>query len=171
MLAPVGTPIFAVADGVIDSPVRGFYNSTGAFSVDHGKFLARYCEVGMTATRALGLKPGTEVKQGQLIGFVGIMRSSSMLHFEMYSKDATGPLTVREPKTKTATYGANFSRRRDLIDPSPMLKMWMKNIPAVSANVEAMKAGCGTSQPPRRATSGSRRKIASREAQQRCNAA
>ncbi len=140
LICPVGTPIFAVADGVVKTKIRHFYRSTGEFAIDHGTFWVRYCEIAMKASRELGLEPGTKVKKGQLIGFIGIMRSSSMLHCEMYSGEATGTLATRahkKPHTRTVK-DAPFNRRRDLIDPTPFLKTWIGNLPVLTQEVKEM---------------------------------
>jgi murein DD-endopeptidase MepM/ murein hydrolase activator NlpD len=45
LTAPLGTPIFAVADGLVLDPPRDFYHGTWAFSVNHGGYVVRYCEI------------------------------------------------------------------------------------------------------------------------------
>ena len=53
-----------------------------------------------------------------------------MLHFEMYTGKAKGPLTDRNPKTSAKRKDSmTFSRRSDLVDPTPFLDAWQKNRP------------------------------------------
>lgn len=61
-----------------------------------------------------GLKVGSDVKRGQLIAYVGELRSgAAMLHIEMYTGTGLGRLTVRGNKP--------YQRRSDLTDPTPIL--------------------------------------------------
>ncbi len=111
LIAPEGTEIRAVADGKIQLFYL-FYQGTYALEVDHDTFVARYSEV--KPQLAPGLKIGSLVTRGQVIAHVGLMTSGShMLHFELYSKKVTGPLTQRG--------NPPFQRRSDLIDPTPFL--------------------------------------------------
>jgi murein DD-endopeptidase MepM/ murein hydrolase activator NlpD len=128
---PQGTWIHAVADGRV---VRGpyyFYAETYALEVDHGDRVIRYCEVQPgPPTRA-----GDPVQAGQRIArvgrLVGINVPSDMLHIEVYDKSATGDLTVRDA-TASAKRADNvaFGRRRDLVDPTPLLEHWSAQLPA-----------------------------------------
>jgi murein DD-endopeptidase MepM/ murein hydrolase activator NlpD len=112
MIVPLGTAIYAVADGTVVQPAYDFYRGTKAIEVDHGGFLVRYCEI---KSAILGLTTGVAVKEGDVIAYVGKMYVDSMLHFEMYSKEggATGGLTVRA--------NLPFQRRSDLVDPTSFL--------------------------------------------------
>ena len=111
LLAPVGTPIYAVADGVVElaSP-QEFYHHTKALVVRHGGFVVRYCEVSGFAD---GIVKNKRVAAGDIIAYVGKMLTSSMLHFELYAGTLGGPLTVRSNKP--------FQRRADLINPTAFL--------------------------------------------------
>ena len=111
LIAPAGTEIFAVADGVVIEPVREFYhNHVKALVVRHPGFVARYCEI---RDAAPGIKLNSEVKAGQVVAFVGQMFHAAMLHFEVYAGSMAGPLTVRSNKP--------FQRRGDIIDPTALL--------------------------------------------------
>jgi len=112
LIAPVGTEIFAVADGiVIEANQRMvFYHGTHSLTVRHVGFVARYCEVSRFAD---GIRAGKAVKAGDLIAYVGRMFTMSMLHFEAYAGTLTGPLTV--PKNKP------YKRRADIINPTALL--------------------------------------------------
>jgi len=111
LIAPAGTEIFAVADGVVTEPLRIFYNNNvKALVIRHLGFVARYCEIGDAAT---GIRKGSQVRAGQVVAYVGQMFHMAMLHFEVYADTMNGPLTVRENKP--------FQRRGDIIDPTALL--------------------------------------------------
>ena len=108
--------------------IRGpypFYCETFALEVDHGDFLARYGEIQAKAT----VKEGDRVHAGEQIAMVGhlvgIQVPSDMLHFELYDKSASGPLTITDAaRSKKRSDGISFMRRKDLIDPTPRLNQW-----------------------------------------------
>ena len=70
---------------------------------------------------------GTKVTEGQQIGDVGdlVGLDLSMVHFEMYSGAASGPLTVPS--------NTPFMRRSDLIDPTAHLDQWAAQVTGSSA--------------------------------------
>ena len=112
LYAPIGTPVFTVADGT----VRGFslfYLGTYALTIEHAGFLIRYGEIAENIAKNFGV--GTAITEGQQIGVVGdlIGLSLSMVHLEMYSGTGSGPLTVPS--------NPPFMRRSDLIDPTTFL--------------------------------------------------
>ena len=117
LYAPVGTPIFAVADGTVKS-FKPFYLGTFALVVDHGDFVVRYGEIKKDIAGDFAV--GAKVKKGQRIARVGKLNGLkiAMLHFEMFSGKAKGPLTIgnRPP----------FMRRSDLMDPTSQLDKWAK---------------------------------------------
>jgi murein DD-endopeptidase MepM/ murein hydrolase activator NlpD len=93
--------------------IRGpypFYHGTYAVEIQHPPFIARYCEISRAAP---GLQLGTRVTEGQVIAYVGRLHVDSMLHFEIYSGRANGPLTQRN--------NPPYQRRADLLDPTPFL--------------------------------------------------
>jgi murein DD-endopeptidase MepM/ murein hydrolase activator NlpD len=112
LYAPVGTAVFSVGPGVVLAAYP-FYLSTWAVEVDHGDFVVRYGEVHHNL--APGIRKGAKVEAGTLIGLVGALKGlkMSMLHFEMYSGKAKGPLTSKSQ--------APYMRRSDLMDPTPWL--------------------------------------------------
>lgn len=112
LIAPLGTPIFAVDDGVVmEAAEREFYRGTFAVAVQHNGYVVRYCEVRGVAP---GIRHGSFVRAGTIIAFVGKMLVSSMLHFELYRGPyAGGHLTDRKNKP--------FQRRADLMDPTSFL--------------------------------------------------
>ena len=127
LYAPVGTTIHAIADGVVTLGPYLFYSGTFALEVDHGAFLVRYGEIQQNAM----VKAGDRVRAGQPIAKVGklIGMKNSMLHFELYDKSATGPLTVKNKSTKRTAKGVPFMRRADLIDPTQKLNQWKSKRP------------------------------------------
>lgn len=95
--APLGTPILATADGVVN---RASYNGGyGNFvSIRHnGTYTTRYAHLN---TYAKGIRNGTVVKQGQIIGYVGSTGFSTgpHLHYEiMENGQLVNPLTIELP--------------------------------------------------------------------------
>jgi|GEM_PF-1723117 len=87
LITPRGTPVRAVADGVIVN-YYGFYQCSGGYSyaliVDHGDFVVNYGEV--AGTLEGGLHIGSTVKAGQVIAKTD---GCGMLHFEMYTPGTT----------------------------------------------------------------------------------
>lgn len=113
LYAPVGTPIYAMDDGEVLRDVYAFYLGTYALEVKHTNFIARYGEISRVAG---GLKKGSKIEKGQLIGYVGELRglNMSMLHLELYKNVSNSSrLTVRSNEP--------YRRRADLIDPSDIL--------------------------------------------------
>jgi murein DD-endopeptidase MepM/ murein hydrolase activator NlpD len=117
--APEGTKIYAVADGKISLYIRNFHHGTGAMVVKHDDFTVRYCEIKAIAK---GLKRGSDVTCGQVIATVGMMYTSSMLHFEMYKGTSSGSYTNRS--------NPPYQRRDDLMDPTTYLDKWKSNLPS-----------------------------------------
>jgi len=112
LIAPLGTPIFAVEDGIVaEWTGREFYHRTFSVAVQHHGFVARYCEIRGVAT---GIRRGSIVKAGDVIAFVGKMFVDSMLHFEIYSRPyGAGGLTNRK--------NMPYQRRVDLRNPTSLL--------------------------------------------------
>ena len=114
LIAPVGTPIQAVADGTVIQFYL-FYLGSYAVEVNHGNFICRYCEVQDPSEQ---IDMGGKVQRGQVIAKVGSLEGSSrsMLHLEMYCSTASprkSPLTIKS--------NPPFQRRKDLIDPTPSM--------------------------------------------------
>ena len=129
LYAPDFTDVLAMADGVVTRGPYPFYLRTFAVEVDHGPFLVRYGELAPDATPPV--TEGDAVSQGDLVGRVGILKHangrrldvpSMMLHVEMYDKTQTGGLTRAIGTSARWTNGKPFYRRRDLIDPTGLLK-------------------------------------------------
>jgi murein DD-endopeptidase MepM/ murein hydrolase activator NlpD len=80
------------------------------------------------------VKEGDRVHAGQQIArvghLIGIKVPSDMLHFELYDKTASGPLTVPDAaRSKNRADGTPFMRRKDLIDPTSKLNQWQASLP------------------------------------------
>jgi murein DD-endopeptidase MepM/ murein hydrolase activator NlpD len=111
LVAPRGTPVFAIDDGIVEEYAPSFFRGTSAISVRHPGYVARYCELDPASVAAL--RPGMKVRAGQQIAAVGKMSHDSMLHFELYSGKSRGALTMRT--------NPPFQRRYDLLDPTAFL--------------------------------------------------
>jgi peptidoglycan hydrolase-like protein with peptidoglycan-binding domain len=113
----VGTPIYAVSDGILVRSPYPFYDGTDALEVRHGNLLVRYGEI----------KSGSftgAIVQGKKIAEVGKLLSINqpMLHIEIYTNaTSTASLTNRS--------NSPYQRRGDLTDPTPYLDAWANNLP------------------------------------------
>jgi murein DD-endopeptidase MepM/ murein hydrolase activator NlpD len=112
LLAPVNTPVRAIADGRVITPSYYFYENTNAIEVLHpGIGVVRYGELSMK--KIVPLRAGDRVAAGELVGYVGLLSyGASMLHFELYSGKASGKLT---------NGSSPFNRRSDLLNPSDLI--------------------------------------------------
>ena len=126
LIAPEGTRIHAVDDGIVISPMKHFYRGTYSIEIQHKHFVARYCEIKGVAG---GLKMNDTVNKGDVIAFVGRMHRSSMLHFEMYAGTCSGPLTDKGQKLGKTPKNGSFQRRADIVDPTLYLDRWKHNMP------------------------------------------
>ncbi len=80
--APIGTPVYAAADGVIEK--AGRFSSYGNYiRVRHSSKLGT--AYGHLSRYGKGIRPGVRVKQGQIIGYVGNTGRSTgpHLHYEV----------------------------------------------------------------------------------------
>src|SRR5262245_11839753 len=126
LIARAGTEVFAVNDGVVlfvrpfDIPyLPGVH--VKQIAIDHTFFVARYCELRGAVD---GLARGTHVLQGDLIGYVGQLTNSAMLHFEMYAGDGSGEFTDRGNRAYKHVPAGTYQRRSDLLDPTEALNQW-----------------------------------------------
>jgi murein DD-endopeptidase MepM/ murein hydrolase activator NlpD len=109
--APRGTPVHAVADGVVNFAGRnGQYGQQ--VGIDHEKpYTTSYAHLQRIGA---GIRPGALVRKGQVIGYVGStgLATGSHLHFEMYRDgEYVDPLRVRLPSDETL---AGAARRKFL---------------------------------------------------------
>jgi murein DD-endopeptidase MepM/ murein hydrolase activator NlpD len=104
--------VLAVEDGTVLRGPYLFYDVVYALEVQHPSGIVRYGEI---ARAAEGIAAGVAVKAGQVLAYVGKMKTvqQSMLHFELFGGSGDGPLTNRQ--------NPPFMRRADLQDPTGFL--------------------------------------------------
>jgi murein DD-endopeptidase MepM/ murein hydrolase activator NlpD len=126
LIAPPGTPVLAVEWGIVlRVPKTPFMKGTKLFSavIEHSTFIARYCEIKFPDSTTI--HPGMTVEEGQQISVVERNpRGGGMLHFEMYSKEATGEYSQKKNMEYLHVPAKNYQRRKDLMDPTPHLDRW-----------------------------------------------
>ena len=98
--APSGTPVVALGEGRIDQ--LGFHGGYGRFiSIRHNTaFSTTYAHL---SGYAKGLKAGSHVQQGEVIGYVGSsgLATGPHLDFRVYRNGSpTDPLKLESPPTK-----------------------------------------------------------------------
>lgn len=84
--APIGTPVYATGDGTVKVAGRGQSGYGNMVDIDHGyNYLTRYAHLSEVL-----VKPGQQVKRGDLIGKVGNTGKSTgpHLHYEVRFKGA-----------------------------------------------------------------------------------
>lgn len=106
LAAPAGTPILAMDDGVVINGPYYFYSGTYALEIKHPQFVARYGEI----TRVAEVKVGDQVKEGQVIAYVGNQPGQDMLHIEFFTGKLKGDLSYK-PGTHPP-----YDRRDDVFD-------------------------------------------------------
>lgn len=82
--APIGTPVFATANGTVKNAGRGKKEQGNIIEIKHGDFSTAYYHLDKIDTRV-----GKTVKRGEVIGYVGTSGKSlvSHLHYEVRYKD------------------------------------------------------------------------------------
>ncbi len=106
LAAPPHTPVLAMDDGVVLASLYPFYSGTFAMEVKHSRFVARYGEL----AKREEVKVGDNVKEGQVIAYVGDQPGQDMLHLEFFAGTKQGPLS-----TKPGTHPP-YDRRDDVFD-------------------------------------------------------
>ena len=101
--APTGTPVYAAGEGVVERANR--YGNYGKYvRINHNKtYKTAYAHLHKIAK---GIKKGTRVRQGQVIGYVGSTGRSTgpHLHFEVHKHNAkVDPLRLALPSGKKLT--------------------------------------------------------------------
>ena len=116
--APPGTPILAAGDGTVEAVGRqGGYGNyirirhANGFSTGYGH-LSRYAD---------GLEPGINVKQGQVIGYVGSsgLSTGPHCHYEiLVNNQFVNPMTIQVPRglQLTGRQLAEFQKERKRVD-------------------------------------------------------
>jgi len=124
LAAPIGTRVFAAGDGVVK--FVGKQNGYGNLvEIDHsGNYQTRYAHL---SGFGQGMKPGTRVTQGQVIGFVGQTgwATGPHLHYELrfkgvplnpFSTDVAAVAPLSGPRLKLFDmYAENLLKRIDLM--------------------------------------------------------
>ncbi len=113
--ASAGTPVRAVADGVVRTAGRsGGYGNV--VDLAHGRgYSTRY---GHLRGFAKGIRAGTRVRQGQVIGYVGMtgLATGPHLHYEFRSNGRPiNPATIKEIQGEPVASGRN-SRFRAMVE-------------------------------------------------------
>jgi murein DD-endopeptidase MepM/ murein hydrolase activator NlpD len=122
--APAGTPVLAMADGVVLRVARYFFDGTSAVEVQHQGvgIILRYGELEHLTIR---VSEGQYVKQGEIIGYVGRRSHATrfMLHLELFLNwsDALVTPGKRNAHPLTDTTKPPFERRADLHNPTAIL--------------------------------------------------
>jgi len=113
LYAPFGTPIRAIADGVVIDDPYYFYDGTNALEVYHpGVGVVRYGEISISKGALVGR--GDQVKVGQHMAYVGLLDSLQMhmLHFELFGESARG---------ENLSGGGSYRRHPALKDPTSLI--------------------------------------------------
>lgn len=116
--APTGTPILAAGNGVVEK--AGFFGAYGRYvRIRHdGPYKTAYAHM---SAFARGLRPGSRVTQGQVIGYVGSSGRSTgpHLHYEVLRNgQQVNPMSIRAAETLQLTGEAleAFNRHRARVD-------------------------------------------------------
>lgn len=128
LAAPRGTPIYASGDGVVER--AQWFSGYGRYvELRHvNGFSTRY---GHMSKIASGMTPGTRVRQGQIIGYVGTtgVSTGNHLHFEIrINGRPVDPLSVKLPRDRSLPpqyqqrFAETITQIRDLMqrDPAPV---------------------------------------------------
>jgi murein DD-endopeptidase MepM/ murein hydrolase activator NlpD len=116
--APMGTPVYAAGNGVVEK--EGWESGYGKFvMIRHTNgYETAY---GHLSAYARGTQEGAHVRQGQVIGFIGStgLSTGSHLHFEIRINGRfVDPMRVKLPRGRElhANVLASFEQERDRID-------------------------------------------------------
>jgi murein DD-endopeptidase MepM/ murein hydrolase activator NlpD len=116
--APLGTPIFASGNGVIER--IGWESGYGKYiRIRHANgYETAY---GHMTAFARGMDEGTRVRQGQVIGFVGStgLSTGAHVHYEVLVNGRfVDPMRIRLPRGRSLEAGllASFEKERDRLD-------------------------------------------------------
>jgi murein DD-endopeptidase MepM/ murein hydrolase activator NlpD len=116
--APYGTPIFASGNGVVEKAEwEGGYGKYVRLKHNNGYETA----YGHMSAFAKGLAPGKQVRQGQVIGFIGSTGQSTgaHVHYEILVNGRfVDPMRIKLPRGRSleGPMMANFEKERDRLD-------------------------------------------------------
>ena len=129
--APVGTPIYAAGNGVVEEiGIKGAYGKY--VRIRHsGELSTAYAHARSFVS---GIKKGSTIKQGQVIAYVGTTGRSTgpHLHYEVLVKGKNiNPLSIKSVPVKKLSGAelANFKKHKSSVD-----KMAVLNNKAASTN-------------------------------------
>ena len=116
--APSGTPIYAAGNGVIEAIGRNGGYGNYIRLRHNGTYHTAYAHL---KGYARGLKKGTRVRQGQVIGYVGSTGRSTgpHLHYEVHrNRKQINPLTLKLPSGEKLAGErlAEFQTHREQVD-------------------------------------------------------
>jgi len=135
-----GTPIKAAGDGkVVHAGRKGGYGNT--VIIQHGQtYKTLYAHM---KNFGRGVRSGSRVKQGQIIGYVGTtgLSTGPHLHYEFYVNGAVrNPVTVKLPKARSI---ATTEKARFLTETRPQLAQ-LENLGKPTLIAQADTQGTGT---------------------------
>lgn len=117
--APMGTPIIAAGNGIVEE--QGHKGQNGNYTrIRHANgYQTAYSH--MTGRWPPDVKPGSKVRQGQIIGYLGNtgLSTGPHLHFEiLVSNRFVDPMSIQMPKERklTGKQLADFQRERARIE-------------------------------------------------------
>jgi len=117
--APRGTPVHAIGDGYI--AFKGWKHGYGRFILIRHNNRQHSTAYAHMSRYARGIKRGKHVRQGQVIGYVGMsgLATGPHLHFEFRMRGrAVNPLTVKRPPARPV---AKAERDRFMQQTAPLL--------------------------------------------------
>jgi murein DD-endopeptidase MepM/ murein hydrolase activator NlpD len=97
--APTGTPVRAIGDGTIEKAAYGSDTGNMVLLKHNDRYSTSYLHLSKFAP---GVKSGTRIARGQVIGYVGMtgLATGPHLHFALYdSGKFVNPLTAKLPST------------------------------------------------------------------------
>jgi murein DD-endopeptidase MepM/ murein hydrolase activator NlpD len=135
--APIGTPIYAAGDGVITKARYEKYNGRNVKIRHNSTYSTQYLHMNAIAK---GIKPGSKVKQGQLIGYVGKtgLASGPHLCYRFWKNgQQVDAMKVDLPPSEPITedYLSNFTRYKGFV------KAKLDEIPYPESEEEVLMAG------------------------------
>lgn len=116
--APIGTPILAAGNGVVEeAKYRGEFGNFIRITHSNG-YQSLYAHLSRYVPR---IQEGVRVRQGEVIGFVGNtgLSAGPHLHFEIHANSRpVDPLSIQVPRERqlTGKLLAEFQRERARID-------------------------------------------------------
>ncbi|MDM7923144.1 MAG: M23 family metallopeptidase [Pyrinomonadaceae bacterium] len=118
LAAAIGTPVYAVGDGVVIEVAGNFDQyGTSVVSIEHGDIYDDdYCIVRYGEVDTIMVQIGAQVSAGDMIAKVGKQPGGTQLHLEMYDGTESGQFL--QPNNLP------YKRRGDIIDPTPYMDAW-----------------------------------------------